>query len=373
MTTARISFVDIPAQYTDIESELLEGIREIVHSAEFVGGRYLNDFETSLANYVGSKYAIGCSDGTSALKLALLAGGIRPGDKVVVPTNSFIATANAVVHAGGIPVMVDCDPQTYLIDLGCLEDELKRNHISFVIPVHLYGNPCPMDELLALCDKYCTQVVEDNAQALGACIQGRRTGSFGLAAGISFYPAKNLGAFGQGGAVTTNDGDLARKVRCYVEQGQGGQRYYHDVVGYNDRLDTIQAFVLNKLLPKLDNFNALRLNVANQYAQLFSIDRLQQRTPKSFPVYHLFEFRCDSPHEREVLAKSLKDHNIGFGFHYPIPIHKQVAYRTYNCPSLPVAERLAETLISLPMHPYMTSEEIKYVAVIINSALGSVN
>lgn len=365
-----IKFVDLQAQYADVENELVEGIRGIIHSGAFVGGKPLEEFEAALATYVGTKYAIGCCDGTAALKLALLAAGMHPGDLAIVPTNSFIATANAVVHAGGVPVMADCDPYTYLIDLGQVEEALKKQRIRFVLPVHLYGNPCPMVELLALCDKYGAQVIEDNAQAMGARVNGQRTGSFGLAAGTSFYPAKNLGAFGQGGAVMTNDAELARKVRCYVEQGQGGKRYHHDVVGYNDRLHTIQAFVLGKLLPRLDNLNARRLVVANHYAARLPFARVQRRTTDSIPVYHLFEFRCDSLEQRDALALALKQQGIGFGYHYPLPIHKQKAYPDCNGLSLPVAEHLADTLISLPIHPFLTEEEVDRVTVAVKAVVG---
>ncbi len=364
-----IKFVDLQKQYSDIENEIVEGIRELIHQGSFVGGKPVEEFESALAAYVGTKYAIGCSDGTVALQIALLAAGLQSGDKVIVPSNSFIATANAVVHAGGIPVMLDCDPRTYLIDLNLVENTMKEQSIRFVLPVHLYGNPCPMPELLALCDKYGAQVIEDNAQAIGSQLNGQRSGSFGLASGISFYPAKNLGAFGQGGAVMTNDSMLARKVRCYIEQGQGTERYYHDVVGYNARLHTLQAFVLNKLLPRLDDLNARRRSVAELYAKQFPANRIQQRTIGALSVYHLFEFRCDSMQQRANLAQALTQQNIGFGYHYPLPIHKQKAYSAYNSLSLPVSEKLAETLISLPMHPFLSNEDVDRVSVVVNSVV----
>jgi len=370
MATQPVKFVDLPAQYADIEDEIVDGIRRLIHAGAFVGGKPLEEFEAALAVYAGTAHAIGCSDGTAALKLALLSAGMQPGDKAVVPANSFIATANAVVHAGGAPVIVDCDPRTYLIDLGQVEDAIKKQRARFVLPVHLYGNPCPMNELLSICDKYGAVVIEDNAQAVGARLDGRRTGSFGLAAGTSFYPAKNLGAFGQGGAVFTDDAALAAKVRCYIEQGQGGQRYYHDVVGYNDRLHAIQAFVLGKLLPRLDNLNARRLAVADRYAARLPADRIQQRTPGAVPIYHLFEFRCDSLSHRDALAAAMKQESIGFGFHYPVPIHKQKAYPSCNGQSLPVSERLAETLLSLPMHPFLTIEEVDRVVAAVQSVAG---
>ena len=362
---APVKFVDIPAQYCDIEDEIISALSELIHNSAFVGGPAVTDFETGLAKYVGSKFAIGCSDGTSALKLLLLAAGIKPADGVIVPTNSYIASANAVVHAGGTPVLVDCDPQTYLIDLNQVADALKANKAKFIMPVHLYGNPCPMKEVMSLAKQYGATVVEDNAQAIGAKVDGQRTGTFGIAAGVSFYPAKNLGAFGQGGAILTDDEQLAEKVRMYIEQGQGSQRYYHDVVGFNARLHSLQARVLGMLLDKLDGLNANRLQAADWYAARLGDNRVQKRTPGATPVYHLFEYRCDNTQQRDKLADAFKANNVGFGYHYPVPIHKQKAYPQSNALSLPVAEKLAETLISLPMHPSLSEQQVDQVCKVI--------
>ena len=365
-----IKFVDLPAQYENVMDSLVEGITEIIQNSSFVGGDILSEFEARLANYVGTSYAIGCSDGTAALKLALLGSGIQNDDEVIVPANSFIASANAVVHAGGRPFFVDCDPQTFLIDLNQVEDRIRQGKTRFVMPVHLYGNVCPMDELMDLCSRWGVDIIEDNAQALGASYKGRRTGSFGKAAGVSFYPAKNLGAFGQGGAILTNDEQLAKLARIFAEQGAGSgeMRYHHDVIGYNDRLHTIQAFVLNVMIEKLDDFNEKRLKVADWYAKRLPSDRLQKRTEESVPVYHLFEYRCDSSKHREIVSVELKKEEIGFGFHYPVPIHKQKAYPVFNQLSLPVSEELAETLISLPVHPFITQEEVERVCDVIMNA-----
>lgn len=366
--TDPIRFVDLPAQYADIEDDILASLRDLIHRGAFVGGEALSQFEARLAEFTGVAWAVGCSDGTSALMLAMRAAGLRPGDGVVVPANSFIASANSVVHAGGTPVLVDCDPQTFLIDLNMTEAELKAGRARFIMPVHLYGNPCPMDDLLALADRYHAIVIEDNAQAIGATYKGKRTGSFGRAAATSFYPAKNLGCFGQGGAVVTDDKDLAQTVRTYVEQGQGSRRYYHDVIGYNARLHSMQACVLSKLLGKVDGFSSRRLQVADEYAVRLSADRLQKRTTGAVPVYHLFEYRCDSASHRQRLADAMQAANIPFAFHYPVPIHKQKAYPAFNSLRLPVAERLADTLISLPMHPGLTSADIERVCSVVLAA-----
>lgn len=366
---APVKFVDLPAQYADIQDDILAALADIMSRSAFVGGPALAQFEEDLAAYCGTKFAIGCSDGTSALKLALLGMGMEAGDGCVVPANTYIASANAVVHAGGTPVLVDCDGETYLIDLNQVEEALKAGKARFVMPVHLYGNPVAMKALLEIADRYGAKVIEDNAQAIGATVDGRRTGSFGVAAGISFYPAKNLGAFGQGGAVLTSDEQVARTVRMYIDQGQGGEKYYHDVVGFNARLHSVQACILGFLLKKLDGFNAARLKVADMYASRLAADRIQKRTEGATPVYHLFEYRCDSMEQRDKVAEAFKAANVQFGYHYPVPIHKQKAYAASDALSFPVAERLAATQISLPIHPSITEGEVERVCQAVRSAL----
>jgi len=359
MADAPVKFVDLPAQYADIEKDIVAAVADIIHRGAFVGGPAMDEFEAKLARFCGTKFAIGCSDGTMALVLSLLGAGIKRGEGVIVPTNSFIASANAAVHAGGSPILVDCDEQTYLIDLNQVESVLKAGKAGFIMPVHLYGMPCPMKELLALADKFGAKIIEDNAQGIGAWYDGKRTGSFGVAGGISFYPAKNLGAFGQGGAILTSDENLAKTARMYIEQGQGSQRYYHDVIGYNARLHGIQACILGRLLDRLDGFNFNRLRAADWYAARLPADRIQKRTVGATPVYHLFEYRCDSKAHRDKVTEALKAANVGFAFHYPVPIHKQKAYAQYNSLSLPVAEGLAETLVSLPIHPNLTEAQVE--------------
>ncbi len=365
---AAVKFVDIPAQYQQFEKELIDGISQLIHRGAFVGGEPLEAFEKSLADFCGVRHAIGCSDGTMALTLSLIASGIKKGDGVIVPANSYIASANAVVHAGGTPLFVDCDPQSFLIDLDAAESVMKKGAASFIIPVHLYGNPCPMEQIMSLSAGYGVKIIEDNAQAIGARLGERRTGSFGVAAGVSFYPAKNLGAFGQGGAVLTNDPEIARCVRMYVEQGQSDRRYYHDVIGYNGRLDSIQARVLGILLSHVDAFNTARLSVADRYATRLDQDRIQSRTPGATPVYHLFEYRCLSTAGREKLVASLQAAGVQFGYHYPLPIHKQKAYAACNGMSMPVSERLADTLVSLPLHPGMSEDEVERVCDVIRGS-----
>lgn len=364
---ASVAFVDLPAQYRDMRDEILGDIGALIDKSQFVGGPPLARFEEALAAYCGVRHAVGCSDGTAALVLALKGAGLRPGDGVVVPTNSFIASANAVVHAGGAPVLVDCDPETYLLDLAQAEAALAAGRARFLLPVHLYGVPCPMEGVLALARAHDAAVIEDNAQALGATLPGgARTGSAGLAAGVSFYPAKNLGAFGQAGAILTDSDTLARTARTYAEQGTGSTRYHHDVIGWNNRLDTLQAVVLARLLPRLDGFNEGRRRAAAWYAARLPADRLQRVPAGATPCWHLFEYRCDSPDHRGRLQAALDEARIGWGLHYPIPIHRQRAYAHLPTQALPVAERLAETLLSLPMHPNLTEEQVDGVCAVVN-------
>jgi dTDP-4-amino-4,6-dideoxygalactose transaminase len=362
-----IKFVDLPSQYADVEQRIIQGVVDLIHRGEFVGGEPLSRFENSLAAFCGTRYAVGCSDGTLALVIALKASGLKEGEGVVVPVNSYIASANAVVHAGGVPVFVDCDPDTYLIDLNATEAALRKKKAAFIMPVHLYGNPCPMKAILALANRHGARVIEDNAQAIGARLGTKRTGSFGIAAGISFYPAKNLGAFGQGGAIVTDDEKVAKLARAYTDQGQAGQKYFHEVIGYNGRLDSIQAEVLSILLGKVDAFNRARLALADEYASRLPGDSLQKRTEGSFPVYHLFEYRCDSRADRDGLAEALRNSGVQTGLHYPVPIHKQKAYADQNGDSFPVAERLSDRLISLPMHPSPKKAEVEIVCGLISN------
>ncbi len=367
-----ISFVNILAQYADLTGVLHLAISDAIRKGDFTGGTAVTSFEEELAEYCGVEHVIGCSSGTSALKLALLGMGLEPGDHVVVPTNSFIASASAVVHAAGIPVFVDCDPHTYLMDMAGLEGILQHGSIRFIMPVHLYGNPCPMDAILELAVKYEVSVLEDNAQALGAYYRGERTGSFGQAACVSFFPSKNLGAFGQAGAVLTNDPRVAEIARMYREHGQGTDRYKHQVFGYNDRLDSVQARVLRVLLPKLDELNQKRRQVACWYRKRLPENRLQVCTPGSTHTYHLLPLRCDDTVQREQLITRLRSEEIGFGLHYPIPIHLQPAWN-FPMPrhnTRPVAERLAKCLISLPMHPTMTEDQVIRVCDVVREELG---
>lgn len=366
--TGKVNFVDLPAQYADIREDILSDIAKLLDQSRFVGGPPVDNFERDLAEYCGVGRVVGCSDGTAALVLALRGAGLSPGDGVVVPTNSFVASANAVVHAGGVPVFVDCDADTYLMDLDQADAALSAGRARFLLPVHLYGVPCSKEQVLEVARRHDAVVVEDNAQALGARFaDGSATGSMGVAAGVSFYPAKNLGAFGQGGALLTSSESLAQTARMYAEQGTGQTRYHHDVVGYNFRLDSLQAAILGRMLPKLEGFNDSRRRIRDGYAAGLPADRLQQVPDGVTPVWHLLEFRCDDNAQRTELQAALQRADIGCGLHYPIPIHRQKAYAHVDVPSLPVAERLADTLLSLPIHPHLNRAQVDRVCEVVLS------
>lgn len=365
-----IKFVDLPAQIALSKAAISKRIGSALDSASFVGGAAVEEFEAKAARYLGVKHVIGCGSGTDALTIAFRAAGLQPGERVLVPTNSFIATAYSVSHAGCQPVFVDVDPDTYLLDANLVEAAIQREGVRKLAIVHLYGSPANMDDLLDLANRYELQIFEDNAQAIGAEFAGRKTGTFGAAGAISFYPSKNLGACGQAGAISTNDDCIAKTCRSLTEQGQfpGDPKYHHRHVGYNSRLQSIQACVLTEMIEHLEDFNNRRRAVAEMYRKRLSAARLQLETPRCKHAYHLFVYRCEDKHARDRVADRLARDKIGFGYHYPIPIHKQLAYADYNHCELPVSERLAETLISLPMHPFLKDEEVEVVCQAVQEA-----
>lgn len=354
-----IPFVDLRAQYQEIKREIDEAIARVIENSSFILGREVERFERQFAEYTGTRFAIGVSSGTAALQLALMACGIRPGDEVIVPANSFFATAEAVSTAGATPVFVDVDPISRTISA----DEIRRaisSRTRAVIPVHLYGQPADLDPILALARTHGLVVIEDAAQAHGARYRGRRVGTFGVASCFSFYPGKNLGAYGEGGAVLTDDPEIARRVMMLRDHGSL-RKYHHELVGYNFRMEGIQGAVLAVKLRYLDRWNELRRAHAERYKELLS------ETPLSLPVempyaYHVYHLYVVETPERDRLQQALHDAGIQTGIHYPVPIHRQPAYRSLNQKSLPVTETLAARVLSLPIFPELTAEQIAEVA-----------
>ncbi|RJQ18377.1 MAG: DegT/DnrJ/EryC1/StrS family aminotransferase [Nitrospiraceae bacterium] len=365
----KINFVDLKAQYLPIKSEIDSAIQNVIDKTAFTLGEEVEIFEKNFADYCGSKYCIGISSGTDALHLALRAIGVGYGDEVIVPVNSFIATAEAVSHCGAIPVFVDVDEKTYNLDVLKIEEKITVK-TKAIIPVHLYGQLADMDAVIGIAGRYNLKVVEDACQAHGAEALNKegawqRAGTFGDAACFSFYPGKNLGAYGDGGAVVTNDSVIAEKLRLLRSHGENA-KYIHSVVGYCNRLHAIQAAILNVKLNKLDEWNRKRKNNAQLYGKLLSGSgvTVPYCGENRRHVYHLYVIRAE---DRDGLIDFLSDRGVSTGIHYPTPIHLQGAYNNsgYREGNFPVAEKISKEILSLPMFPELTSEQIEYITELI--------
>ncbi|NNC93606.1 MAG: DegT/DnrJ/EryC1/StrS family aminotransferase [Acidimicrobiia bacterium] len=356
-----VPFVDLKAQHRSLEGELRAAIDDVMSNTNFILGAPVAEFERAFADFLGVGHAVGVSSGLDALRLTLLALGVDRGDEVVLPANTFIATALAVSSVGARPVLVDCRADTYEIDVDAIEAAVG-SRTRVIMPVHLAGQSADLHPILELAASRSLDVVEDAAQSHGAVYRGGTCGSHGVAGCFSFYPAKNLGAYGDGGAVVTRDPELAdrlRRLRNYGEQA----KYEHTEKGYNARLDTVQAAVLNVKLPKLAGWNAARAAAAAAYRrELDGVGDLafQALTPGSTHVYHLFIVETEY---RDALQTHLRAAGIGSGIHYPSPIHLQPAYADlgYRAGDFPNAERLAKTMLSLPMYPELTGTQIERV------------
>src|SRR5579885_2538770 len=354
-----VPFVDLRAQQATIAAEVRAALDAVLDRCDFVLGQDVRAFEAAFARYIGVEHAIGVSNGLDALRLALLACEIGPGDEVIVPANTYIATALAVSSVGARPVLVDCDPETYNLDAGVVEAALTPRTRA-IIPVHLMGRAVAMAPILAIAESAGLAVIEDAAQAHGAEDAGQRCGAIGTFGCFSFYPSKNLGAYGDGGAVTTNDSALAERVRLIRDNGQRA-KYVHAVQGLNARLDTVQAAVLRVKLPRLDAWNQARARHAARYrALLSSVGDLRMPAAAAWPahVYHLFVVETEA---RDALQAHLGEQGIQTGIHYPVPIHLQEAYRElgYAPGDFPAAERAANRMLSLPMFPELSDAQIE--------------
>ena len=356
-----IPFVDLKPQYNQLKQDINDVISQVIGRTAFILGDELDEFEQAFANYCGVKYAVGVGSGTAALDLIIRAYGIGPGDEVITTSNTFIATALAISSAGAKPVFVDIDPNTYNMDPEKVEEVITRQ-TKAILPVHLYGQPADMDPILELADQHGLLVIEDACQAHGATYKGHRAGSLGHAAAFSFYPSKNLGAFGDAGMIVTDDEAVAEKVRMYRNVGQS-EKYHHEVKGHNHRLDNLQAAILGVKLPYLDEWNAARRKNAQLYNDLLAntdvITPLE--TDGVEGVYHLYVIRVN---DRDGLRTYLTGKNIGTGIHYPVPIHRQPAYQQeakHNGNDLAVTERFADQILSLPMYAELSEEMIVHV------------
>jgi dTDP-4-amino-4,6-dideoxygalactose transaminase len=357
---SKIPFVDLQAQYQQIAAEVKPAMQRVVDSCAFILGPEVQKFEEEFARFCDVNYTVSVDSGTSAIELALRAFDIGPGDEVIAPANTFIATVLPITQLGATPILVDQHPETYTIDVAQIEAAIT-DKTKVIMPVHLYGQPADMDPILEIAKRHNLIVIEDAAQAHGARYKGKRVGGFGNAAAFSFYPGKNLGAYGDGGAVVTNDVAVDDKLRLLRNYGQR-VKYHHEEIGYNHRLDSIQAAVLRVKLRYLDDWNAARRQHAVAYTRLLA--GLGVHPPMvpdySEPVWHLFVIRVQ---DRDGFQAFLKERHIDSGIHYPIPIHMQPAYQFlgYGRGDFPVTEGYADHIVSLPMYAELTTEMVEYV------------
>lgn len=357
-----IPLVDLKAQYQPLKDDILSRVEEILDGMRLFLGPNVQALEKEFAAFCEVEYAVGVADGTTGLQLALMACEVGPGDEVITTSHTFIATAEAIALTGAKPVFVDIDPQTYTMDVSQIEAQITPQTRA-IIPVHLYGQPADMDPIVELAEQRSIRVIEDACQAHGARYKGRRTGGLGHLAAYSFYFSKNLGAYGEGGMVTTRDGELARKLRMLRDHGSP-ERYHHELIGLNGRLDEIQAAVLRVKLPHLDDWNAQRQSNAMHYAELLAgIEEViaPEIAPFAEHVFHLYVVRVP---RRDAVLAHLRERGVGAGIHYPVPCHLQPAFRGlgYAQGDLPVTERIAGEIMSLPMYAELTAEQRVYVA-----------
>ncbi len=362
MNKRNIPLVDLVASHESIKDQVDRKILEVVSSGRYFHSPYVESFEKAFAKFIGTKFCIGVSSGTEALHLSLLALNIGPGDEVILPANTFVATAYAVIYVGAKPVLVDVDIESSNIDVNLIESKINKNTRA-IIPVHLYGQPAEMGPIMRLAKKYKLSILEDACQSHGAVINGKKTGSIGELGTFSFYPAKNLGAYGDAGAITTNSPKFAKKIKMLREYGSN-VKYKFDFLGFNDRLDAIQAVVLETKLKNLENWNKKRLKIAGYYDKRFKKELPFITIPKTFTgstsVYHLYVIQVS---QREKLMKYLVSKGVYTGIHYPIPLHlqKSLSHLGYKKGDFPVSEKLSYEILSLPMYPELTQEQQDYV------------
>lgn len=361
----KIPFVSFLPMEKELNNEIRSAFDRVFTSSWYIEGKEDEAFEKAFAEYCGTDYCVGCGNGLDALMLSLKALGVGEGDEVIVPSNTYIATALAVTYVGAVPVFVEPDICTFLIDPMLIEEKITEK-TKAIMPVHLYGQACDMGAIVSIAHKHDLYVVEDCAQAHGATYKGRKVGSFGDAAGFSFYPGKNLGALGDAGAAVTNNKELADKIRALGNYGSD-YKYHHIYKGNNSRLDEIQAAFLSAKLPHLDKMNEERRRIADMYTAGIKNPKVITPTvrPECVPVWHIYGVRCA---ERDALEKHLNDKGIGTNKHYPIPMHLQECYSDLNIHkgALPIAEEISSTELSLPMYYGMTDEQVQYVINAIN-------
>jgi dTDP-4-amino-4,6-dideoxygalactose transaminase len=358
----RVPFVDLKAQYNNIKTEIDDAIKECIGGGDFIKGKVVYNFEKSFADFLGAQYCLGCGNGTDALEIILTALDIGHNDEVIVPALTWIASAEAVNNVGAEPVFVDIDSKTYTIDYKRIEEKITKR-TKAIIPVHLYGCPADMNEILEIAGRYRLFVIEDCAQSHGAEYFGKKTGSFGIASAFSFFPSKNLGAFGDGGAIVTNNKELAEKARKISNHGQLNERHRHYLIGRNSRLDSIQAAILSVKLKYLNEWNLKRVKAASFY-----ISRLKDKIEYILPaaeqdkkhVYHLFEIRCK---DRKKVIELLDEKNISWGIHYPkaLPFIDAYSYKKHKYDDFAIANNITSEIISIPIYPEIETEQLNFI------------
>lgn len=354
-----IQMVDTKNQYLKIKKEVDTAIQAVIDSSLFIQGPAVKNFESNSAKYLGAKHAIGCASGTDALQIAMMAIGIQPGDEILTTPFTFVATTETIALLGARPVYVDIDPRTFNIDVNKIEEKITAN-TKAIMPVHLYGQPAEMDKIMEIAKAKNLVVIEDAAQAMGAEYHGKKACTIGHIGCISFYPSKNLGAFGDAGMITTNDDSLAEKLRMIIAHGSK-RKYYHEVLGVNSRLDSIQAAILNVKLAHLDEYCSERKTAAEKYNKRFKgIFEIPYELQDVKHIYHQYSIRVKN---RDKMQEFLKEHGIPSMIYYPVPLHLQEAYKyDYKYGDYPVSEEIAKDIISLPMHTELSDEQINFIA-----------
>lgn len=373
----KIQMVDLITQYENIKSDVDTAIQEILSKAQFINGPYVKQFQSDMEEYLGVKHVIPCANGTDALQIALMSLGLQPGDEVITPSFTYIATTEVIALLRLKPVFVDVNEDDFCMDVEHLK-KVITSKTKAIVPVHLYGQAANMEEIMKIADEKGIKVIEDNAQAIGCDYKFsdgtiRKTGTIGHIGATSFFPSKNLGCYGDGGAIFTNDDELAAKMRMIANHGQS-ERYYHDVVGCNSRLDSIQAAVLVVKLKKLDEYIAARNKVAEYYDnELSKIPgiRVPERTPQSNHVFHQYTLQLDGI-DRDGLHKFLAEKDVPSMIYYPVPGHKQKMFASFGLSDsdLPVTDTLTEKVLSLPIHTEMEQEQLVFICEAIKEFVG---
>lgn len=375
-----IPLVDLRAQYKSLRREIDAAIHRVIHASAFIGGREVEEFEAAFAKYCGTRFAVGVSSGTNAIVIALKALGLKPGEGVIVPSFTFIASAHAIMEAGLTPVVADVDPIRYTLDPESCERVLAKDRrakkVRAILPVHLYGQPADMDALRSVARRHNLLLVEDAAQAHGARLAGRRAGSLGHAGCFSFYPSKNLGAYGDGGMIVTNDpkaAESAQRLRNHGRSSKTKSKYIHFSMGGNSRLDGLQAAILGVKLRHLDEWNERRRRAASVYTDLLQADRSVRTPVIAEKCQHVFHIYAVLVRNRDRVFNALRTNGVGAEIHYPVPVHLQPSLKAcgYRRGDFPVSEMLSKYVLSLPLYPEITPAQIKRVVRLLKSAAAS--